>query len=95
VARLGEQFAHWVTVHFGQSFENYQSSHPLIFGLIFCLTVKFKILTKMRWATFWAIFSQTHLVTLDGAIRQTGGPIWKKMKSKVETCVTTFVGVDL
>jgi hypothetical protein len=22
------------------------------------------ILTKMAWATFWAIFSQTHLVTL-------------------------------
>jgi hypothetical protein len=24
------------------------------------------ILTKMDWATFWAIFSQTHLVTLAG-----------------------------
>jgi hypothetical protein len=23
------------------------------------------ILTKMGWATFWAIFSQTHLVTLN------------------------------
>jgi hypothetical protein len=31
----------------------------------------------MDWATFWAIFSQTHLVTL--------GPVFKKKKEKKNT----------
>jgi hypothetical protein len=37
-----------------------------VFGLIFS-TIKItciKLYRKMRWATLWATFSQTHLVTL-------------------------------
>jgi hypothetical protein len=30
---------------------------------------------KMGWATFWAIFSQTHLVTLIGAISSADVPL--------------------
>jgi hypothetical protein len=28
-----------------------------------------KVLQKLGWATFWAIFSQTHLVTLTGTVK--------------------------
>jgi hypothetical protein len=40
-----------------------------IFGLLFA-TVKVmrSFFTKMLWATFWAIFSQTHLVTLTAGL---------------------------
>jgi hypothetical protein len=51
-----------VVVYFGQLLENYKSSpHLKAF-----LTVKFvhKFRQKMGWATFWAVFSKTHLVTL-------------------------------
>jgi hypothetical protein len=35
------------------------------FWLLFFLSLDYAlILTKMGWATFWAILSQTHLVTL-------------------------------
>jgi hypothetical protein len=44
-------------------FENYKSSPH--FGATFFRGYGYlSIITKMGWATFWAIFSQTHLVTL-------------------------------
>jgi hypothetical protein len=55
----------------GSSFEKYRSSPNFwlfsevarIFGCF--STVKLcNILTNLGWATFWEIFSQTHLVTL-------------------------------
>jgi hypothetical protein len=55
-------FAQWVIVYFGQCFENYRSIAN--FGLLFT-TVPF--MYKFGWATFWATFSQTHLVTLLGS----------------------------
>jgi hypothetical protein len=51
--RIGRIFAHCVIVNFVQFFENYRSGP--IFGYFF-----------RCWATFWVIYSQTHLVTLKG-----------------------------
>jgi hypothetical protein len=60
------KFLHFLYLNFegefssvGQVFENYKSSQN-------CTTaqVMHTLLTEMVWATFWAIFSQTHLVTL-------------------------------
>jgi hypothetical protein len=35
------------------------------FAHFFNVSINLLIMTKMDWATFWAFFSQTHLVTLD------------------------------
>jgi hypothetical protein len=58
--QIGRIFDHWVIVYFCQLHE---LAH--IFGLL-CSTVIFmhQLRQKMDWATFWANFSQTDLVTL-------------------------------
>jgi hypothetical protein len=40
--------------------------------------------TKMGWTTFWANFSQTHLVTLPGSLRQRESDERKARKKAVE-----------
>jgi hypothetical protein len=57
--QIGIIFAHCAIVYFGQLFENYSSS--LDFLAEKCNNV---FRQKMARATFWAKFSQTHLVTL-------------------------------
>jgi hypothetical protein len=52
-------FDHWVTIYSGRYFQNFRSS-PL-FSMV---QVMYRIWQKMGWATFWAIFSQAHPVTL-------------------------------
>jgi hypothetical protein len=56
-------FAHSATVNFGQLLENYKSSRH-IWATLFSGQVYALSLTKMVWATLWAIFSRTHLVAL-------------------------------
>jgi hypothetical protein len=55
--RIGQIFAHWAIVYFGQFFDNNKSSTNL-----------WKLCTNFSqpWgrATFWAILLQTHLVTM-------------------------------
>jgi hypothetical protein len=61
--QIGRIFASSAIVYFGQSFENCPSSAHL--GFLF---PRLKLCNdfdkKKHWATFWAILSQTHLVTL-------------------------------
>jgi hypothetical protein len=65
--QIGRFFAHWTTVYFGQLFENYKSSTN---SWAACSRGKIGalILTK-KWVglPFGAIFSLTHLVTLEVA----------------------------
>jgi hypothetical protein len=63
--QVGRIFDNWAIVFFGQLLENFRSS--LILKLFYptekgCVLIS----AKMVWATFWASFSQTHLVTLIG-----------------------------
>jgi hypothetical protein len=61
--QIGRIFAFRVSVFFGLLFENYRSS--LKFGHFSYNGERCGlILTKIGWATFWAIFSQTRPVTL-------------------------------
>jgi hypothetical protein len=61
---IGRKFAQCAIVDFGQLFENEQSS--LLFWATFPHRYGFVIILrkKTNWTTFWAIFSQTLLVTL-------------------------------
>jgi hypothetical protein len=52
-----------VILYFGQFYENIRSS-PSFWAACWHGQGYALILTNMYWATFWAIFSQTHLVTL-------------------------------
>jgi hypothetical protein len=56
--QIGRIYTHWVIVY-GQCFETYWSSPNFFQG-----NNSVWKLSKMSWATFWAIFSRTHLVTL-------------------------------
>jgi L-lactate permease len=81
VTRCFEMFAHWTIVFIGQWFENYKS-----FWAAFLNSVSYaSILTRMAWATFWATFPRTHLVTLMTAhtMRKKFGPgvLLEKMES--------------
>jgi hypothetical protein len=69
--QIGRIFAQWAIVSFGQFFWKItELSHILCY---FFLSINCVLnLTKMRWATFWAIFKQTHLVAL-----LTSGPKWR------------------
>jgi hypothetical protein len=62
--QIGRIFASWARVYLENVLESYLSGTYL--GLLFSwdkqLSVNFD--KKMGWATFWAILSQTHLVTL-------------------------------
>jgi hypothetical protein len=62
---LGEKFAQWVIVYFGLFFVKIKEVAQIIWLLFF---PQQKLCTNVRgkndWATFWATFSQTHLVTL-------------------------------
>jgi hypothetical protein len=72
VTRLGEFSPIGQLFSWGIFFENCRST-TLIFGLLFpqlCID----LVKKMDWFTFWAIFSQNHLVTLY--------PVNKVMKEK-------------
>jgi hypothetical protein len=60
---LGEVSPYWEMIYFGQFFK--YRSITKIWATFFtreklCITFD----KKWAWATFWAIFSQTHLVTL-------------------------------
>jgi hypothetical protein len=61
--QIGRIFAHWALVVFGQLFENYRSS-PYFWAIFPRKKLCIDFNKKWVWATFWAIFSQTHLVTL-------------------------------
>jgi hypothetical protein len=56
-------FVYWAIVYFRQFFENYRSSLDC-WATFFKLLTYVLIVTKMGWAAFWAMLSQTHLVTL-------------------------------
>jgi hypothetical protein len=62
--QIGRIFAYWAVYYFWQLFDNYRRNKKI--GLLFTMeqATYVLILTKKGWATFWAIFSQTHLVTL-------------------------------
>jgi hypothetical protein len=61
IVRIFEQRA---TVYFGQLLESYRSV-PDFFGyFIPRLSSCINFAKKMGWATFWAIFSQTHLAAV-------------------------------
>jgi hypothetical protein len=63
--QIGRIFAHWAIVFFGK-FKNYKVGQ--IFWATFYHSKCFVlILTKMGWAKFWAIFSQTHVTLLTRA----------------------------
>jgi hypothetical protein len=53
-----------VNVFFGKLLEN-QISGPYLWATFSYKKNNALVLTKIGWAAFWAIFSQTHLVTLD------------------------------
>jgi hypothetical protein len=63
--QIGRIFAQWAIVYFGLFFENY-IEQPTFLGYFFqklnlCMHYYWQ---KMGWATFCAMFSLTHLVTL-------------------------------
>jgi hypothetical protein len=60
--QIGRICAYWAYVYYGQFFDNYRSSAN--FWAFFHGTNYTSILAKIGWATFWAILSRTHLVTL-------------------------------
>jgi hypothetical protein len=63
--QIGRIFAHWAIVNLKHLFENFKII--LILGHFFHGKNYYVNLGKeIDWATIWAIFSQTHLVTLDG-----------------------------
>jgi hypothetical protein len=61
--KIGRFFEQRVNVYFGQFLFSEVAQN---FGLclFFLGNLDYIVLTKVGWATFWAIFSQTHLVTL-------------------------------
>jgi hypothetical protein len=61
--QIGRIFAQRATDTFGQLFEKYLSSTNFLttFSYFFSYDL---ILTKLSWATSWAIVAQTHPVTL-------------------------------
>jgi uncharacterized membrane protein (UPF0182 family) len=63
-----------VIVYFGQWLDNYRRSH--ISGHLFKGTgytdIHLLVFTKIGWATSWATFSQTHLVTLLASLIKAG-----------------------
>jgi hypothetical protein len=61
--RIGRIFADWTSVYFGELFLKLQKKPTLLYYFLRS-KIYVVMLTKMCWATFWAIFSQTHLVTL-------------------------------
>jgi hypothetical protein len=61
--QIGRIYAQWAIVYFGQCFENYWSGANF-WATLFHGTSYVLIMTKNGWATFWATFSQTRLVTL-------------------------------
>jgi hypothetical protein len=71
--QIGRIFAYWAIVFFGQFYEKYSSSQKV--------KVIYKFRQKMGWAKLWAIFSQTHLVTL---------PQTPKGKVVSSECLTGF-----
>jgi hypothetical protein len=61
--QIGRIFANLAIVYKGQLSKIYKSS-PKILATSSAEKSYVVILTKRGWAMFWAIFSQTHLVTL-------------------------------
>jgi hypothetical protein len=59
---IGRIFAPWVIVYFRQFLKITKVAH--ILKLLFPWLKLFINFDKKGWATFWAFFSQTHLVTL-------------------------------
>jgi hypothetical protein len=60
--QIGPIFAFWATTYFGSFFENYSRSP--YYWATFCHGKSSVLIKKTGWATSWATFSQTHLVTL-------------------------------
>jgi hypothetical protein len=74
----------WAIVYFNRLFFNDRSSANL-WDIFFHGTSCVLIGTKNGWDTFWAIFSQTHLVTLiHGSLLICGHVQPKKMKDKID-----------
>jgi hypothetical protein len=61
--QIGRIFAYWSIIYFGLYFETYRCNANF-WTTFFYGTSYVLILTNIVWATFWATFSQTHLVTL-------------------------------
>jgi hypothetical protein len=68
--QIGRIFAQWVIVYFGQLLENYRSIPHVSGYFIPWISLGIHFDKKTGWATFWAIFSQTHLVTLVSYVRK-------------------------
>jgi hypothetical protein len=60
---LGEFFAYLAVVYFGILYENYKNSANDWATFSHCTTYVL-IWTKKGWPKFWAILSQSHLITL-------------------------------
>jgi hypothetical protein len=58
---IGRFFAYWATVYFVRFLILQSYIGTPHFGILFSAA---KVMPKMGWATFWAIFSQTQPVTL-------------------------------
>jgi hypothetical protein len=81
VTRLGE-FSHIGRLFALSSFFNYKIIPHLWAPLVYKNDKAF-ILANMYWATFWAIFSQTHLVALPGKRKSAEKKLWKKTFRKI------------
>jgi hypothetical protein len=82
VTRLGEFSPTWQFFTFGSSSENDKSIPNFGLCTFQHVNIDILILTKMYWATIWATFSQTHLVTLGLTLSpcsgDTGATVLKK-----------------
>jgi hypothetical protein len=61
--QIGRLFAYWAIVNFGEFVGNCSCSPNYILATFFMVCCVL-ILEKNGWATFWAIFSKAHIVTL-------------------------------
>jgi hypothetical protein len=84
-------FASWVIVFFGKFFFNFRNS-PKFLNYFFNSKSYVLYLTKMGWDTFWATFSQTHLVTLSGLQAFYMGEIFSGSKSGK---LTVFLNIGM
>jgi hypothetical protein len=67
---FGRIFAYWATFFFGQFFFNFIQTGPNCCYFLSKVKSFVLILQNKGWAKFWAIFSQTHLVTLSPPLEE-------------------------
>jgi hypothetical protein len=64
--QIGRISDKWEVAYFGQIFENHRSSPRFLATCYLIVDSCINFDKKVVWASFWAIFSQAHLVTLFG-----------------------------